>query len=50
MNYKKYKHLLIIEDVNKEIENSLATNSTILSAKLEYKQKEINLKRKYLVF
>ncbi|MBQ7668606.1 MAG: TolC family protein [Clostridia bacterium] len=33
---------LIIEDVNKEIENSLATNSTILSAKLEYKQKEIN--------
>ena len=34
--------LLEIEDINKTIENSIDTNSNVLAAKLEYKQKEIN--------
>lgn len=35
-------NLLKIEDINATIENSIDTNSNVLAAKLEYKQKEIN--------
>ena len=34
--------VLEIEDINGAIENSLDTNSSVIDAKLEYKQKEIN--------